>query len=64
MQCPNCKTEMEKGYLMQGFMWVEKLMMPMGKSLGLKLAGLGLGKKAFVIAYRCPNCKKIELISE
>ena len=55
MNCPNCKTEMEKGVLGNGHLWMkENLATKMDKILG----------KVYVYAHKCPKCGKIEPTSE
>ncbi len=59
MQCPNCKVEMNEGSLNNhGMAWTQKVLrMP---PAFLKWLSIGV----LVSAYRCPNCKRIELKSK
>ena len=55
MKCPLCKREMEKGNLLgHGTTW--------GKTkFVVGMARLFAGDKPEVIAYKCPQCGKVEL---
>ena len=58
MKCSDCKVEMEKGTLTNtGNVWTSK-----------NVYGLGFMKTLtggkIVLAYHCPNCKKINLVTE
>lgn len=60
MKCPNDETQMEKGYLTaNGRAWIK-----FTDSLRDKISELISTHQLFVWAWRCPNCKKIELTSE
>lgn len=53
MKCPDCKSEMEEGRLYShGMSWSKKMDGLLDK---MRTAGSN------VIAWKCPNCKKIEL---
>ena len=59
MQCPNDKTEMEKGFIGQmGQIW--KGGTPSGTGIA---EAISLGGK-YIFAYRCPKCGKVELTTE
>lgn len=59
MRCPKCDIEMQKGQLgSTGNLWMEKIV----STTAVKF--LSMSKAPFVFAYRCPNCGKVELISE
>jgi len=59
MKCPKCNGEMEKGIFDEGI-WVE------GEWSGLAKMLVGTpGRKSFRgIAWRCSNCKSIELTTD
>ena len=58
MNCTNCHAEMEKGYLNEyGHIWSQKVDM-----LKVKLDKLQGDK--LVVAWKCPKCGKVELVSE
>lgn len=58
MQCPNDKTEMEQGFLVNlGQNWAK------GKPIGTGISEKVTGGK-YIFAYRCPKCGKIELTTE
>ena len=61
MKCPNCSTEMEKGMIAgDGQHWLSEK----GLTGGLnKLVNPGMGNPR-IWAWRCPKCKKIELVSD
>ncbi|MDO8610265.1 MAG: PF20097 family protein [bacterium] len=56
MICPKCKTQMEKGYLgSHGTRWLAEQMGSLAK-----IAFFG----SLVYAWKCPQCKYVELRSE
>lgn len=63
MKCPNDQTEMVKGSLYShGWGWSQNYV---GSRIPKLLFRLMPGKDgAFVNAYRCPKCGKIELYTE
>ncbi len=57
MKCPKCECEMEEGVLVNGgHHWTRPL------SKFVKFIDLSIGER--VIAWKCPKCKKIELVAE
>lgn len=65
MKCENCKTEMEKGIIdPKDAAWIPRNsitggLLSFGKSFVSKMSQ---GKPLW--AYRCPKCKKVELVTE
>ena len=56
MNCPNCKSEMEKGMLFNNATgWTNKL------SDTLLKIGSAITMTKALYAYRCPKCGKVEL---
>lgn len=56
MKCPKCDFEMEKGMLGEhGNSWLA------GNSIRAKISTSLIFHRPRVFAYRCPNCKKVEL---
>lgn len=66
MECKDCQVEMEKG-VFDGSCWFSGDPQ-FGKNFLVKRFGWAVwpSKRVikFVRAYRCPNCKKIELYTE
>jgi len=61
MECPKCKTQMEKGVLStHGATWLDR--QPKEPFASIWRFTTGGGK--IVTAWRCPNCFNIELQSE
>lgn len=62
MKCEKCNIEKEKGYLrMDGTMWqrfITWVKGEVGNFRGVNFKGV------IAIAWKCPTCKKIDLISE
>ena len=59
MKCSKDQTEMLKGFLLQGGQkWHE------GNIINNFLSKFFAWKAKIVVAYKCPNCKKIELFAE
>jgi hypothetical protein len=59
MECPVCKTEMEKGAIYSyGQIWKKGVPKGIGIAKWISRGG------KFIFAFRCPKCKKIELESD
>ncbi len=58
MKCPNDKTDMEKGH-MDGYWW-KNGEIPSLVTIGRKDHPNG-GNSYWIMAYRCPQCGKIEV---
>lgn len=59
MNCPNCKSEMEKGISDGGWWRGEGFSSEVKEIFGKNLAGA-----LSVSAYRCPACGKVEFTTE
>ncbi len=60
MKCPNCKIEMDQGSLYNhGLAWGKKDFNNFSKVTAWLTKNTTL-----VIAYRCPNCKSIQLVTD
>ena len=62
MNCPNCKKEMEKGFLQGGNMmtWVRKPhILTLYPKKGEVMVGRNVMNAVSVTAYICKSCKKI-----
>ncbi len=59
MKCPIDQTEMEKGFLSEGF-WVSG-----DKPSLASFTRIGTGKQnIWIVAWKCPLCGKVELQAE
>jgi len=58
MECQGCKKQMDKGFYSGGF-WARG-----DKPFGAGLAKFWGRETIYVIAWKCPSCKTIELKAE
>lgn len=56
MECPKCKTKMEKGTLISGGLWAPRVV--------TYFKGLFYRDSKKVFAWSCPKCGYVELQSE
>lgn len=62
MKCPNDQSEMEQGAISHANTWL-KNDGNIVRQFDRKLTNI-ISKSPWVIAWKCPNCGKIELTSE
>ncbi len=60
MNCSKCNTQMEEGQF-DRTLWIKKPITALQRFMIGKVVG---AESHYTVAYRCPNCKRIELYTE
>lgn len=57
MECPKCKTQMEKGYMFNFYLWKSITEV---SEIKKNISKLGFGKTSEIYTFKCPKCGALE----